>query len=58
MDSCKDVWFPEIQKFFGNEIPAIVLVGTKQDLVENAKPGQRVSTTAAQHVANDVSKVF
>uniref|UniRef100_A0A0N5AX19 Rho-related GTP-binding protein RhoU n=1 Tax=Syphacia muris TaxID=451379 RepID=A0A0N5AX19_9BILA len=57
LDSCKEVWYPELRKYFGKDLPTIVLVGTKEDLVESVSPSQRVSSAAAQHVAHDIGAV-
>uniref|UniRef100_A0A0M3KFH2 Ras-like GTP-binding protein RhoL (inferred by orthology to a D. melanogaster protein) n=1 Tax=Anisakis simplex TaxID=6269 RepID=A0A0M3KFH2_ANISI len=54
LESCRVVWLPEIRKYVGNQTP-IVLVGTKEDLVDSSLPSERVDVHLAKEVANSVS---
>ncbi|VDM48401.1 unnamed protein product [Toxocara canis] len=56
LESCKVVWLPEIRKYVGSQTP-IVLVGTKEDLVESTPPSEKVDPVTAQQVADSIGAV-
>lgn len=47
------MWLPEIRKYAGDEVP-VLLVGTKEDLMENAPEKERVSFDTARRAAAEV----
>lgn len=53
LEACRSVWMPEIQKFAG-EKSIILLIGTKEDLAENAHE-KSIDFKTAQRTANEVS---
>lgn len=54
LDSCRTLWLPEIRKYAGDNVP-VMLVGTKQDLLETADSRNVVSEDYARKVASEVS---
>lgn len=53
LEACRSVWMPEIRKFAG-EKSIILLIGTKEDLAENAHK-KSIDFKTAQRTANEVS---
>ncbi|CAJ0590548.1 unnamed protein product [Cylicocyclus nassatus] len=53
LDVCLTVWMPEIRKYAGDNVP-VLLVGTKEDLLETATDEQRVSFDAARRAASQM----
>ncbi|EYC44718.1 hypothetical protein Y032_0453g1726 [Ancylostoma ceylanicum] len=50
LDVCQTVWLPEIRKYAGDNVP-VILVGTKEDLLDSAKEQDKVSFEAARKAA-------
>ncbi|VDK64999.1 unnamed protein product [Cylicostephanus goldi] len=48
---------PEIRKYAGDNVP-VLLVGTKEDLLETANDEQRVSFDAARRAASQVKELI
>lgn len=51
------MWLPEIRKYAGDEVP-VLLVGTKEDLMENAPEKERVSFDTARRAAAEVGLIM
>ncbi|KIH64724.1 Ras family protein [Ancylostoma duodenale] len=51
LDVCQTVWLPEIRKYAGDNVP-VILVGTKEDLLDSAKEQEKVSLEAARKAAS------
>ncbi|KHJ96235.1 Ras family protein [Oesophagostomum dentatum] len=54
LDVCQTVWMPEIRKYAGDNVP-VLLVGTKEDLLDSAREEDRVSFDTARRAASQVS---
>ncbi|KAI1708215.1 ras family domain-containing protein [Ditylenchus destructor] len=53
LEACQSVWMPEIRKYTGERTP-VVLVGTKEDLVESSPIDNRVDVKTAQRAASEM----
>lgn len=53
LESCRSTWIPEIRKYAGDNVP-IMLVGTKNDLVDDADSRNTVTEDYAKRVAHEV----
>ncbi|VDL80444.1 unnamed protein product [Nippostrongylus brasiliensis] len=51
---CQTVWLPEIRKYAGDNVP-VLLVGTKEDLMESANEKQRVTFDTARKAAHELA---
>lgn len=47
------MWLPEIRKYAGDNVP-VLLVGTKEDLLDSAKEQDKVSFETARKAAAQV----
>lgn len=57
LQSCRNVWMPEIRKHAG-EKPPVILVGTKEDLTENKSVDAQIDFKTAQRTATEVRDNF
>uniref|UniRef100_A0A1I7U6Z7 Rho family small GTPase n=1 Tax=Caenorhabditis tropicalis TaxID=1561998 RepID=A0A1I7U6Z7_9PELO len=53
LESCRTIWIPEIRKYAGDNVP-IMLVGTKNDLVETSDLHNVVTEDYAKKVAHEI----
>uniref|UniRef100_A0A8R1I514 Uncharacterized protein n=1 Tax=Caenorhabditis japonica TaxID=281687 RepID=A0A8R1I514_CAEJA len=53
LESCRTTWLPEIRKYAGDNVP-VMLVGTKNDLLENSESQNVVSEEYAKKVAAEI----
>uniref|UniRef100_A0AC35GSM4 Uncharacterized protein n=1 Tax=Panagrolaimus sp. PS1159 TaxID=55785 RepID=A0AC35GSM4_9BILA len=56
LKNCESLWLPEIRKYVGEDVP-ILLVGTKEDLLDSVQPNERVDNKWAQQAAKDMGCV-
>ncbi|KAE9417388.1 hypothetical protein Angca_009116, partial [Angiostrongylus cantonensis] len=56
LDVCQTIWLPEIRKYAGDNVP-VLLVGTKEDLMESTDERKRVSFEAARKAAHEMGCV-
>ncbi|ETN84320.1 Ras family protein [Necator americanus] len=50
LDVCQTVWMPEIRKYVGDNVP-VLLIGTKEDLLDSAQEQDKVSFDTARKAA-------
>lgn len=56
LDVCQTVWLPEIRKYAGDNVP-VLLIGTKEDLLESPAEKQRVTFDVARKTAREMGCV-
>ncbi|KJH47066.1 Ras family protein [Dictyocaulus viviparus] len=56
LDVCQTIWLPEIRKYAGDNVP-ILLIGTKEDLMESVDERKRVSFESARKAAHEMGCV-
>ncbi|PIO77622.1 Ras family protein [Teladorsagia circumcincta] len=52
-DVCQTVWLPEIRKYAGDNVP-VLLIGTKEDLLDSSDERQRVTFDTARKAAHEM----
>uniref|UniRef100_A0A1I7XP48 Ras-like GTP-binding protein RhoL n=1 Tax=Heterorhabditis bacteriophora TaxID=37862 RepID=A0A1I7XP48_HETBA len=57
LDACRTVWLPEIRKYAGDNVP-VILIGTKEDLLDHASEKEKISNETARKAANEVISTF
>uniref|UniRef100_A0A7I4YSQ8 Ras domain containing protein n=1 Tax=Haemonchus contortus TaxID=6289 RepID=A0A7I4YSQ8_HAECO len=53
LDVCQTVWLPEIRKYAGDNVP-VLLIGTKEDLMDSSHEKQRVTFDTARRAAHEM----